>query len=110
MTRQLRTKKAKTGLILANGGVLSYQHCIVLSSQPQKSSYPNKNPLPEMITDVPVPVIEGKPEGEAIIEVNHSPKFATQLSPPFLAMFLLILGPRLTPSTSTATTHPVSAI
>ncbi|KAE9982254.1 hypothetical protein EG328_011050 [Venturia inaequalis] len=68
MTRQLRNKKAKTGLILANGGVLSYQNCIILSSQPRNSPYPNKNPLPEIITDIPVPVIEANPEGKAIIE------------------------------------------
>jgi hypothetical protein len=70
MTRQLRAKKGKNGLILANGGVLSYQHVICLSSQPRKGGYPDRNPLPEVITDIPVPEIEGKPEGEAIIEVS----------------------------------------
>lgn len=78
MTRQLRTKKAKTGLILANGGVLSYQHCIILSSQPRKTAYPDKNPLPETITDIPVPVIEGKPEGEAVIEASYPSWLITQ--------------------------------
>lgn len=75
MTRQLRTKMARTGLILANGGVLSYQHCIILSSQPRKTAYPDKSPLPEIITDIPVPIIEGKPEGEAVIEVTQPFQF-----------------------------------
>ncbi|QDS69096.1 hypothetical protein FKW77_010182 [Venturia effusa] len=68
MTRQLRTQRANTGLILANGGVLSYQHCIVLSSHAPRTPYPVKTPLPETITDIPVPPIEGQPEGEAVIE------------------------------------------
>jgi len=73
MTRQLRAKKGKNGLILANGGVLSYQHVIILSSRPRKSAYPDRNPLPEVITDISVPEIEGKPEGEAVVEVTYQP-------------------------------------
>jgi len=70
MARQLRAGKGRNGLILANGGVLSYQHVICLSTHPRKdgSSYPSANPLPETITDIPVPSIEDKPEGYATIE------------------------------------------
>ncbi|KAL1961836.1 hypothetical protein VTN77DRAFT_1005 [Rasamsonia byssochlamydoides] len=73
MVRQLRTGPAMNGLILANGGVLSYQHVVCLSSKPRSSSYPDRNPLPEVITDVPVPPIAFQAEGEAIIELTSSP-------------------------------------
>ncbi|RMZ90602.1 hypothetical protein DV736_g2164, partial [Chaetothyriales sp. CBS 134916] len=70
MTRVLRSGRGKNGLILANGGNLTYQFVICLSSQPRKDGapYPKTNPLPETITNVPVPSIEENPEGEAIIE------------------------------------------
>jgi Thiolase-like protein type 1 additional C-terminal domain len=85
MTRQLRTgNKGKHGLILANGGVITYQHVICLSSQPRRdgSPYPAKNPLPETIQDVLVPPIDAQPEGEAVIEViapfsHHSLRLTT---------------------------------
>ncbi|KAL1982976.1 hypothetical protein VTN96DRAFT_591 [Rasamsonia emersonii] len=70
MVRKLRTGPATNGLILANGGVLTYQHVVCLSSKPRRSSssYPDRNPLPEVITDVPVPPIAAQAEGEATIE------------------------------------------
>jgi len=71
MVRQLRIGKGRYGLILANGGVLSYQHVLILSSQPPRNrAYPERNPLPECITDIPTPPIEDKPEGAAVIEVS----------------------------------------
>lgn len=74
MVRKLRTGPATNGLILANGGVLTYQHVVCLSSKPRRSSssYPDRNPLPEVITDVPVPPIAAQAEGEATIEVSLS--------------------------------------
>lgn len=71
MVRQLRRKGQSFGLVLANGGVLTYQHVVCLSSQPRKSgtSYPTQNPLPEVLTNVPVPPTESTAEGKAIIEV-----------------------------------------
>lgn len=47
MTRQLRGGSSRNGLILADGGVLSYQHSICLSSLPprNRSPYPNGNGL-----------------------------------------------------------------
>jgi hypothetical protein len=80
MTRQLRAaKQPKNGLILANGGVLSYQHVIILSSYPRTTTYPTQNPLPNAITDIPVPEIEGKPLGEAVIEVRTPRAFSSRV-------------------------------
>jgi hypothetical protein len=70
MVRQLRKGGPKHGLVLANGGVLSYQYVVCLSSQPRKNgrAYP-ENPLPEILSDLPVPQIDERAEGEATIEV-----------------------------------------
>ena len=69
VTRQLRGGKPRKGLVLCNGGVLSYQYVVVLSNQPRKEGgYPTENPLPLQITYVPIPEIEAETEGEAIVE------------------------------------------
>ena len=76
MTRRLRQGKGQHGLVLANGGVVTYQHAICLSSRPRRdgSPYPDTNPLPEVITDVAVPVVDDWAEGEAVVEVSfHFP-------------------------------------
>ena len=72
MVRYLRSGRARNGLVLANGGVASYQHVVCLSTLPRKDrvAYPKENPLPSLIRDMPVPQIATKPEGEAIIEVS----------------------------------------
>jgi hypothetical protein len=72
MTRQLRAGKGKNGLVLANGGVMTYQHVICLSSSPRRdgSPYPEKSPLPDVVTDVPVPAVDVEAEGQAVIEVS----------------------------------------
>ena len=73
MVRQLRNRGGLNGLILANGGVLTHQHALCLSTQPRKSStlaYPPENPLPEYVTDLRVPSVIAEAEGEAIVEVN----------------------------------------
>lgn len=74
MTRRLRGGKDAHGLILANGGVLTYQHAICLSSQPRKDRlpYPQERPLPEY-TDAPHPVMDDIAEGAATIEVRRCP-------------------------------------
>lgn len=74
MARQLRAGKGKNGLVLANGGVMTYQHVICLSSSPRRdgSPYPGTPPLPEAVTDVPVPAVEVEADGEAVIEVRLS--------------------------------------
>ena len=73
MTRLLRQRGPRTGLILANGGVLTYHYAITLSKQPPQSdqSYPPQNPLEDLITDISVPVMDHSPQGEATIEVSH---------------------------------------
>lgn len=69
MTRALRNGRGKNGLILCNGGVLSYQHVVILSTSPRANGqYPEKNPLPYKITDIPVPELDIAPEGEAVVE------------------------------------------
>ncbi|EEA28065.1 conserved hypothetical protein [Talaromyces marneffei ATCC 18224] len=72
IVRQLRNPSTKknNGLVLANGGVLTYQHVICLSKHPRKNGqpYPAHNPLPETLTDLPIPQIVENAEGEATIE------------------------------------------
>lgn len=72
MTRQLRAGEGKNGLVLANGGVMTYQHVVCLSSSPRcdGSPYPDRPPLPDVIDDVPVPTVDAEVEGEAYIEVT----------------------------------------
>ena len=67
MTRQLRQGKGRHGLILANGGVMTYQHVLCLSTMRRRNglAYPDKAPFPETVTDVPVPEVDAKVEGEA---------------------------------------------
>ncbi|KAF2759840.1 NAD(P)-binding protein [Pseudovirgaria hyperparasitica] len=69
MVRQLRAKKGTTGLILANGGVLSYQHVVCLSSTPRVdgAAYPSKAPLSAHI-DVPSPEVDEAADGAAVVE------------------------------------------
>ncbi|CZT11141.1 uncharacterized protein RCO7_05574 [Rhynchosporium graminicola] len=68
MTRKIRNGDAKKGLVLANGGMVTYQYVVCLSSQPRESPYPERNPLPEVLTDEPVPEVDDQAEGEAIVE------------------------------------------
>jgi len=70
MVRQLRKGNGQYGLVLANGGVVTYQHVVCLSSRPRSSPYPDRNPLPEVTADVPVPTVDAQAEGEAVIEVS----------------------------------------
>jgi hypothetical protein len=69
MTRQLRAGKGKKGLVLCNGGVLSYQHVVVLSTSPrEEGQYPPVNPLPYELKDVESPDIETQAQGEGVVE------------------------------------------
>lgn len=68
MSRQIRSGKVKNGLVLANGGVLSYQHALCLSSQKRASSpYPDSRSSSVTVTGES-PLVEEFPEGEARIE------------------------------------------
>lgn len=72
MARRLRAGNGTHGLVLANGGVLTYQHVICLSSRPRADgqTYPAHNPLPSMLESDTIPKIDETAEGEAIIEVR----------------------------------------
>jgi len=72
MARKLRAGSGTNGLVLANGGVLTYQHVICLSSRPRAENrpYPARNPLPSTLSNDLVPETEESAEGEAIIEVT----------------------------------------
>lgn len=72
MTRQIRSGKIRNGLVLANGGVLSYQHAICLSSGPREhgSPYPDCRVESDTIVDGLAPAVDTFAEGEAIIEVS----------------------------------------
>jgi hypothetical protein len=71
MTRRLRTEDGRKGLVLCNGGVLSYQYAVVLSKEPRVGGdYPLGNTLPDAITDVAVPELDYAADGEAVVEVR----------------------------------------
>lgn len=77
MTRHLRANKGRIGLILANGGVATYQAAICLSRSPRRDGlpYPRFSPLPAVITDVQVPPVDEVAEGDAVVEVSfHLPR------------------------------------
>lgn len=71
----------KNALVLANGGVLSYQHVICLSSQPRQGDvvYPREAPLAEL-WDVPSPAVAEEAEGEATVE-TYTVEFGRDGSP-----------------------------
>lgn len=73
MVRQLRRGDGTNGLILANGGVLTYQHVVCLSSRPRQDGrpYPPIDPLPPVVTDIPVPSIALQAQGECTVEVGQ---------------------------------------
>ena len=71
MVRRMRGERFSNGLILANGGVLTHQHAICLSTRPRRDDlgYPKANPLPEYLRDLSNPSVIAEAEGRAVIEV-----------------------------------------
>lgn len=68
MSRQIRSRRINTGLILANGGVLSYQHALCLASRPRAASpYPDSRISSDTIVGAS-PQVEAFPQGAAKIE------------------------------------------
>jgi len=65
ITRQLRSGKGRHGLVLANGGVLSYQHAVCLSTLPGNDAYPNGTRL---VDADPSPSVDETANGSAVIE------------------------------------------
>lgn len=76
MVRQLRKTSDRTtathGLILANGGTLTTENAICLSTQPRQSStsYPLTDTLPSRVRKSLPPAVDAKATGEAVIEVR----------------------------------------
>ncbi|KAI7759141.1 hypothetical protein LZL87_013346 [Fusarium oxysporum] len=69
MTRVIRSRKHQNGLVLANGGVLSWQHALCLSAQPRRdaSTYVKREVLDN--GDVSQgPAFASTAQGEAVIE------------------------------------------
>lgn len=71
MVRRMRGERFSNGLILANGGVLTYQHAICLSTQPRGDGrgYPKANPLTEYVRYLSIPSVTAEAEGISVIEV-----------------------------------------
>jgi hypothetical protein len=80
MVRELRKGRSKNGLVLANGGIATYEYVVCLSSKPRSSPFPDRNPLPEYVTDEPIPTVDDKAEGEAVIEVRSQTKIYRELA------------------------------
>ena len=82
MVRQLREGRGDNGLVLANGGVMTYQHVLCLSKNRRGdgSTYPEENPLSEYITDVAAPVVQRQAEGDAVVE-TYTVEFKRDGSP-----------------------------
>ncbi|KIW33349.1 uncharacterized protein PV07_00206 [Cladophialophora immunda] len=69
MVRKLRRGDGTYGAVLANGGVVTYEQVLCLSSRPRKHGpYPDKNPLPSVIPAIPAPTVVVDAEGEAVVE------------------------------------------
>lgn len=73
MVREIRKGTFQTGLVLANGGIMTYQYAVCLSKDPRKdnSPFPTEDILPAMITDVPIPETDEIADGEASVEVTR---------------------------------------
>ena len=82
MVRQLREGRGDNGLVLANGGVMTYQHVLCLSKKGRRdgSAYPEENPLPNYLTDVPAPKVQRQAEGNAVVE-TYTVEFKRDGSP-----------------------------
>ncbi|KAF9893697.1 hypothetical protein FE257_009865 [Aspergillus nanangensis] len=82
IVRDLRAGKGRNGLVLANGGVLSYHYTVCLSASPRTDGgeYPTRNPLPEYSPDIVSPPIAAKADGRAVIE-TYTVQFQRDGSP-----------------------------
>jgi hypothetical protein len=54
---------------------VTYQYVVCLSNKPPTSSYPERNPLPDRLDDEPVPTVDERARGEAMIEVSFISRF-----------------------------------
>lgn len=86
MARDIRAKQYRTGLVLANGGVLTHHYGLLLSAQPRPDSldvYPRSNPLPHHMAVPSAPALDEAAVGPATVETytvaydrNGSPTIA----------------------------------
>ncbi|OBT70566.1 hypothetical protein VF21_10355 [Pseudogymnoascus sp. 05NY08] len=78
MVQQLRSAHGiRNGLILANGGVLSYENTVCLSNKPRQDGlpYPRENVVLETPAELPCPSFDEQAEGPVTIEtytVEHN--------------------------------------
>ncbi|KAF2013187.1 hypothetical protein BU24DRAFT_424190 [Aaosphaeria arxii CBS 175.79] len=79
MTRAIRDGKGKKGLVLCNGGVLSYQHVVVLSKEARDGGYLEANPL-EGKAIAEGPALASDADGEAVVE-TYTVEFKRDGSP-----------------------------
>lgn len=73
MCRQIRSGNIKHGLVLANGGVLSYQHALCLSSKRRANGvmYPDSRlGSGAVVGGSPAPSVRAFAEGVAVVEVS----------------------------------------
>lgn len=75
MVQQLRSAHGKrNGLILANGGVASYENTVCLSNSPRQDGLPYQqdNVVLETPAGLPCPPFDKQAEGPVTIEVGVS--------------------------------------
>lgn len=85
MTRQLRAGKGRKGLVLCNGGMLTYQFAVMLGTEPRSGGgYTDRNPLEEWkYEEIGEGVAEGADaQGEVVVEVCV---MFSLISPPLFA-------------------------
>ncbi|KAF2750654.1 acetyl-CoA acetyltransferas-like protein [Sporormia fimetaria CBS 119925] len=70
LVRRLRKGDGKRGLVLCNGGVLSYQHVVILGNEPRgDGGYPRENPLPgKLEVEAPGLAVGEEAVGEGVVE------------------------------------------
>ena len=92
MVRQLREGRGLHGLVLANGGVVTYEHTVCLSSQSPKPgwAYPVHNSPIESAVSVPSPEIELHPSGLGVIEVSSTLPIHAHISPVIIRRLMLL--------------------
>jgi hypothetical protein len=99
MVRELRKGRGKNGFVLANGGVVTYEYVVCLSSKPRNSPFPDRNPLPEYVADEPIPPVDEKAEGEAVIEVSFNTNYHHDLADCTVQTYTVEFNRDGTPST-----------
>ncbi|TPX36158.1 hypothetical protein SmJEL517_g01650 [Synchytrium microbalum] len=70
MSKSIREGKYRKGLVLANGGWLTYEWAVVLAKTPRTDGVPytTKAALPKEVTDVPIPPIAEVANGACVVE------------------------------------------